>query len=123
MVRVRSEEVGDARSVIESIVRAIDPAVHVQLDHEDLSKTAVEVVVKKGDREARCIVTFEVWEAARREPEAFQRAMRTVLADLEKPSALPVYLMTSAGVRTESPEKAPDLLRMIARAAEADVLA
>ena len=124
MVRLWSEEVGDARSVIEPLVRALAPGVEVAIaGDEGFRKDTVEVRVRKAGREARCIVSFEAWEAARSHPAEMKAAFRKIIKELGGRSRLPSYLLTSRGLTAEASGKDSDLLRSIAGSIEADVLA
>lgn len=124
MVRLWSEEIGDAKSVIEPLVAEINSGVRVRLDGgEGFRKDTVEVLFEKGKRVARCIVTFEAWTNARSDPTAMKQAFQTIIGDLERLSRPPAYLLTTRGLGTEAAKRAPEELRTIAAATEADVLA
>jgi hypothetical protein len=68
-------------------------------------------------------VTFEAWEAARAQPEALRAAFQEIIASMAEPREMPVYMITSRGLTTESADKGSELLRDIAASTEADVLA
>ena len=118
------EEAGDAKSVIEPLVQEIDPRVHVQVNSgPGVSKSTVEVVLTKDEREARCIVTFEAWNRAREDSQEMRDAFSRIVSDIEGAAELPAYVLTSRELSTEPPDKTTDLLRMIAAGTEADILA
>lgn len=124
MVRTWSEEVGDARSVIEPIVKELLPGSDVEINTGgDLGVATAEVIVRRADREARCIVTFEAWERARNDPEQFRAALRQISADLGASKPLPAYLITSRGLDEKSAQTESPVLSTIAHGIEADVLA
>ena len=123
MVRLWSEEIGDARSVIEPLVHSISPDVEVRFaEQRGVSKSTAEVVLQKGPHQARCIVTFEAWEGARQNPDALRVAFRRILDALTTGSPRDIYLLTSRGLQTESAERDSDLLHTIAASTEADVI-
>ncbi len=124
MVRLWSEEVGDARSVIEPVVRSLGADVAIQINGgKGFSGETVEVTLKRSKRQARCVVTFEAWENARTNPEEMKAAFRQIIGEMEDVSPLPVYLLTSRGLSKETGRKEPEVLRGIAAGVEADVLA
>ena len=123
MVRLWSEEVGDAPSVIEPLIHAMSPEVEVRFGAQrGVSKSTAEVRLRKGPHQARCIVTFEAWEGARQNPEALRGAFRRILDALMTGSPREVYLLTSRGLQTEPAERDSDLLHTIAASTEADVM-
>lgn len=124
MVRLWSQEVGDAGSAIEPLVREVMPNAGLEIKTgKDLGVTTAEVIVTRGERKARCIVTFEAWEKARHSPEQMRGALRQIDADLEGSAALPAYLLTSRGLDTAAADKDSLVLGAIAHGIEADILA
>lgn len=124
MVRLWSEEVGDAKSVIEPLVRELSPNVEVRFGAQrGVSKATAEVILKRGEREARCIVTFEAWEHARTDPREMAAAFREVIDEMDSGARLSAYLLTSRGLAKEPAEKESELLHQIATGVEGDVLA
>ncbi len=124
MVRLRGEEVGDSKSVIEPLIRDISPNVVVHIDGgRGFGKETVEVVLKLGDRETRCVVTFEAWERARTAPEDMREAFGHIIDEMARTPELPAYMLTSRGLDTEARNKDTELLRTIAAGTEADILA
>ena len=124
MVKPWIQEVGDARSVIEPIVRAIRSDVDVNVnDRRGISRSTAVVEVRSGDRMARCVVTFEAWQEARQDDRSMQEIFRRVLHDLDGALELPAYLMTRRGLQIESAERSDDILRDLAAGVEADILA
>lgn len=124
MVRLWSEEVGDARSVIEPLVRTVDTLVGIEVsDTSGFVNETVEVRVRKGDQEARCVVTFEAWQQARVEPEPLTDAFRQIIGELNGASSKASYVLTSRGLRREPASERPEQLRTIAASAEADAIA
>ena len=124
MVKLWNDEVGNARSAIEPIVRRVDPGVDIHMNGgEGFRNDTVEVRLQKGKREARCVVTFEAWEHARQQPEDMEAAFRSIVSEMDAGAALPAYLLTSRGLTTESADKDSEILRDLAAGTEADVLA
>ena len=124
MVRLWSEEVGDAQDVIEPLVKGIDDAVEIEVDGgEGFRKDTVEVRLRKSGRQALCIVTFEAWVNARTNASEMEEAFREIIGELDDSEPLPAYLLTSSGLEREQPEKGDEILRDIAAGTEADILA
>ena len=124
MVRLGSEEVGNAKSVIEPLVRGLNPNVEVRFaPPRGVSKATAEVLLRKGEREARCIVTFEAWEHARKDPKEMAAAFRKIIAEMDSGAPLSAYLLTSRGLAKEPADRESELLHDIATGVEADVLA
>ena len=124
MVPLWSEEVGDARGVIEPLVKSIDDAVKIDVDSEDgIRKDTVEVSLRKSGRQALCIVTFEAWVNARTNASEMEEAFREIIGDLDEGEPQSAYLVTSSGLEREQPEKGAEILRDIAAGTEADILA
>jgi hypothetical protein len=124
MVRVWSHEVGDAKSVILPLVRMLEPTIEVLFaPPRGVSRATAEVTLKKGRRQARCVVTFEAWERARQDPDEMAAAFRKIIEAIGKREALPAYLLTSRGLAEEPPTKPSELLHSIATGTEGDVLA
>lgn len=124
MVRLWSEEVGDAKSVIEPLVNGIDPTVDIDVNGDKgFRKETVEVRLRKSGRLALCIVTFEAWVNAKTNPADMEAAFRQILAELERKASVPAYLLTSRGLATDDAAKGSEILRDIAASTEADVLA
>ena len=124
MVRVWSEEVGNARSVIEPILRELKPNLQVNIEGGmGFSNETVEIVIGMGRRRARCVVTFEAWESARNDPAQMRTAFRRIIHELEGPSSLPQYMLTTRGLTKELAKKRPELVRTMAAGQEADRLA
>ncbi|MEX0785048.1 MAG: hypothetical protein WD939_00275 [Dehalococcoidia bacterium] len=115
---------GDARGVIEPLVRQIRPDIDVAVDGgEGFGNETVEVRLQARDRRARCVVTFEAWENARHDPGLMEDAFRQIVEEMEHPGSLPAYVLTTRGLTREPTRKKPDVLRTIAGALEADRLA
>ena len=124
MVRLWSEEVGDARSVIEPLIKQVDPDVRIEMDGEEgFRKDTVEVRLQKADQKALCIVTFEAWMNAKADPAEMKKALQEIVAEMEGGKALPAYLLTSQGLSRQSKKKDVEILRDIAGGSEADILA
>ncbi|MCH7812045.1 MAG: hypothetical protein IH958_05395 [Chloroflexi bacterium] len=124
MVRRWSAEIGDAKRIIEPLVREADPIVEVQINGgEGFRKETVEVRLRKSGREALCIVTFEAWANARTDPAKMIEYFEEVIRDIEGGDRLPSYLLTSKRLAREEAQKEVDVLRDIAASKEADVLA
>ena len=124
MVKPWVQEVGDARSVIEPIIRAIRTDIDVDVnDRRGISRSTAVVTIRLGERIVRCIVTFEAWEEARRDDRQMQEAFRRILRDSESLPKLSAYLLTRRGLDTESAAKSDDVLRDLAASVEADILA
>ena len=124
MVRLWSEKVGNAKTVIEPLLQEIGPDIQVRIDGGGgFGNETVEVSVKKGDRQAHCVVTFEAWENARKDPEQMVAAFRKIVGEMDTVSPLPAYLLTSRGLTTQPADKGRELLRDMAAGIEADILA
>ncbi len=124
MVRLWSKEVGNARSVIKPLVLRVDPSLRIDVDGgEGLRNDTAEVRLHKGKREARCVVTFEAWEHARKHPEGMEAAIREIVGVMEAEGPLPAFLTTSRGLATEPAGRDTGTLRDLAASTEADVLA
>lgn len=124
MVRLWSEEVGDARSVIEPLIKQVDPAVRIEMDGEEgFRKDTVEVRLQKAEQKALCIVTFEAWVNAKTDPAEMKKALQEIVAEMEGGKALPTYLLTSQGLNRQPEKKDIEILRDIAASSEADALA
>ena len=124
MVPLWGEEVGDARLVIEPLVKGIDDAVKIDVDSGDgIRKDTVEVRLRKSDRLALCIVTFEAWVNARTNALEMEEACREIIGDLDEGEPQSAYLVTSSGLEREQPGKGTEILRDIAAGTEADILA
>ena len=124
MVRLWSEEVGDARLVIEPLVNKIDPAGKIEMNGgEGFRKDTVEVHLRKSGRQALCVVTFEAWASAKTDVSEMEAAFQDIIGELDGSEPLPAYLVTSRGLAREEPDKGAEVLRDIAAGTEADVLA
>ncbi len=124
MVRLWSEEVGDARSVIEPLVREIDPHIEIEVDGEEgFRKDTVEVRLQKSGRQVVCIVTFEAWASAKTNPAEMKTAFQEIIGEVNQGEPLPVYLLTSRGLAKEQADKGIAVMRDIAASTEADILA
>ncbi len=124
MIRLWSEEVGDARSVIEPLIKQVDPNVRIEIDGEEgFRKDTVEVRLQKAEQKALCIVTFEAWVNAKTDPAEMKKALQEIVAEMEGGKALPAYLFTSQGLSRQPEKKDVEILRDIATGSEADVLA
>ena len=124
MVRLWSEEVGDARSVIEPLIKQVDPDVRFTMDGEEgFRKDTVEVRLQKAKQEALCIVTFEAWVNAKTNPAEMKKALQEIVAEMEEGKSLPTYLLTSQGLIRQPEKKDVEILRDIATGSEADALA
>jgi hypothetical protein len=124
MVRLWSEEVGDAKSVIEPLVREIDPEVKLDIDGEEgFRRDTVEVHLRKGQREAHCVVTFEAWTNAGIDPTEMKSWLQDVIGALNRGEPPPANVLTSRGPAQEDSGKGTEVLREIAAGTEADVLA
>ncbi len=124
MARPWSVEVGDAKSVIEPLVGRIDPDVAIEVDGgEGFRKDTVEVRLRKSGRQALCIVTFEAWANAKTSPSDMEKALREIIGEVIQREPRHAYLLTSRGLAREPAEKHTAVLRDIAAATEADVLA
>lgn len=124
MVKPWIQEAGDARSVIEPIVRAIRADVDVDVnDRRGISRSTAVVTIRLGERTVRCVVTYEAWEEARRDDRQMQEAFRRILRDSEGLPELPAYLLTRRGLDAQSDATSDDILRDLAASVEADILA
>ncbi|MCH8025611.1 MAG: hypothetical protein IH866_02340 [Chloroflexi bacterium] len=124
MVRLWSEEVGDARVVIEPLVKGIDDAIEIEVDGgEGFRKDTVEVRLRKSGRQALCIVTFEAWANAKTDASEMEKAFRKIIGELGEGESLSAYLVTSSGLEREQPDKGAEILKDIAAGTEADILA
>lgn len=124
MVRLWSEEVGDARSVIEPLVREIDPHIEIEVDGEEgFRKDTVEVRLQKSGQQAVCIVTFEAWTNAKTSPTDMEAAFREIISEVDQVHSTPTYMLTSRGLDRERADKGIPVLRDIAAGTEADILA
>ena len=124
MVRLWSEEIGDARLVIEPLVGRIDPAVEIEVDGgEGYRKETVEVRLRKSGRQALCIVTFEAWANATTDASGMEAAFQEIIGELDRGAPVPAFLLTSGGLAREQTHKDAEVLRDIAAGTEADILA
>jgi hypothetical protein len=124
MVRSWTQEVGDARSVIEPLVRALQPETVVEIDGAGgFGNETVEVILKRGDREARCVVTFEAWEEARRDAREMRDAFGRIIAEMSEAKPAPTFVLTSRGLEGERSDRATEELRTIAASKEAEAVA
>ncbi len=124
MVRLWSEDVGDARSVIEPLVKGIDPTMQVEVNGGDgFRKDTVEVRLRKSGRQVLCIVTFEAWANAKTNPAEMKAAFQEIVDEADQGNSLTTYLLTSRGLVRERTEKGTEVLRDIAAGTEADILA
>ena len=124
MVRLKSDEVGDARSVLDPLLDEILPAVEADMNTGgELGLTTVELILRHEGREARCVVTFEAWERARTNPDQLRVALRQVATDLQGSEEVRIYLFTSRGLEAAPTGKDRAVLGAIAHGIEADVLA
>ena len=124
MVRLWSEEVGDAKSVIEPLVREIDPDVELDVNGEEgFRRDTVEVYLRMGEREAHCVVTFEAWTNAKTDPSEMKSWLEDVIGALNRDEPPRANVLTSGGPAQEDPGKGTEILRDIAASAEADILA
>ncbi len=124
MVRLWSEEVGDARVVIDPLVRRIDPAVEIEVDGgEGFRRETVEVRLRKSGRQALCIVTFEAWVNARTDASEMEAAFQEIIGAFDEDEPQSAYLLTSRGLTREQTHKDAEVLRDIAAGTEADILA
>lgn len=124
MVPLWGKEVGDARLVIEPLVKGIDDAVKIDVDSGDgIRKDTVEVRLRKSDRLALCIVTFEAWVNAGTNASEMEEAFREIIGDLDEGEPQSAYLLTSSGLEREQPDKDAEILKDIAAGTEADILA
>ena len=124
MVRLWSEEVGDARSVIEPLVKEIDPDIEIEVNGEEgFRKDTVEVRLQKSGRQVVCIVTFEAWANAKTNPAEMKTAFQEIIGEVNQSEPLPVYLLTSRGLAKEQAAKGIAVMRDIAASTEADILA
>lgn len=124
MARFWSDVVQDAASLIEGVVREVAPDVVVEIEGAaGADRETVEVRLRKMGREARCVVTFEAWEEASRDPAEMIAAFRTIVRELEAGSPSGAYMFTSKGLTVESGDRDSDELRDIAAGFEADVQA
>jgi hypothetical protein len=124
MVRLKSDEVGDARSVLEPLMDDVFPGGDVTLNTGGkLGAGSAELLIRLENREARAVVTFEAWEHARNDPDRLRKALQQIADQLKEPGDLPAYLITSRGLDTEANDKETEHLSTIAHVIEADILA
>jgi hypothetical protein len=124
MVKPWIQEVGDARSVIEPVVRDLDSSIEVSVsDGDGFINDTVEVSLAKAGRQAHCVVTFEAWVNARTSPDELKAAFRQIIADLEGSHTPSDYIVTSRGLATKPRDTNAEHLRDMAAAEEADALA
>lgn len=124
MVKPWTQEVGDARSVIEPIVREIDGSVDVSFDYGlGYANVVLELALMSSGPSARCAVTFEAWSNARSHPQELREALTRIIEELGTNQSSRSYFITSRGLTRESSETPSEHLRTLAAAQEADVLA
>jgi hypothetical protein len=124
MVKPWTQEVGDARSVIEPIIKEIDSTVTTNFDAgEGFRNDTVVVTIEKEARQLNCVVTFEAWANARTDPAQLRQSFKGVLDDLDAGTAVSGYILTSRGLTPEPTITDREHLRDIAAGEEADLLA
>jgi hypothetical protein len=124
MVRTWSDEVGNARSVLDPLIAEVFSDADVTLNSGGkLGVGSAELLITFGSRHARAVVTFEAWEHARNNPDGLRQALRKIAEEIKKSTDLPAYLITTRGLDTESSDKETELLSTIAHVIEADILA
>jgi hypothetical protein len=124
MVKSWTQEVGDARSVIEPIIKEIDSTALTKFDTgEGFRNDTVVVTIEKEARKLSCVVTFEAWANARNDPAELRQSFKRVLNDLDAGTASSGYILTSRGLTAEPTVTDREHLRDIAAGEEADVLA
>ncbi|MBI2855903.1 MAG: hypothetical protein HYX93_03550 [Chloroflexi bacterium] len=98
-MKLWSEEVAQARALIESVVKEIDPGLECDADgHRGIYNDTVDVVLRKGALQAFAVVTIEAWINARTDPQQMKEAFDKVIGKL-KSDPDTVFLITSAGLR------------------------
>lgn len=124
MVRLWSAEIGDVKRVVEPIAKDVDPRLEIDVNGgEGFRKDTFEVRVRKGQREALCIMTFEAVANARTDPGEMSSAIGQISAEMDAGKTPPAYLLTSRGLGTQTDVSDIEVLRDIAASKEADVLA
>lgn len=121
-VRPWSKEIAAARRLIERVIRGIDDAVKVTVDGgAGFANDTVEVMLRKGDRRAIAIVTFEAWSDAEADPREMEQAFREVIAELASPEGpRSSFLVTSTGLVRRALRARKETLRDAAASWEAE---
>lgn len=108
MVKTWTEEVEEAREVIEPIVAQLDPQIKLNFrpSYEfDLDEIALDVVSKHG--RARVLVTFEAWTNAKTDASKMKAAFQQVLDETARGrNKQVVFAITSTGLVTK-PRRTP----------------
>ncbi|MBI4282555.1 MAG: hypothetical protein HY672_03605 [Chloroflexi bacterium] len=98
-MKLWSEEVAEARALIESVVKELDPGLECDADgHRGFYNDTVDVVLSKGERKAFVVVSAESWINAKTNPQVMKQAFNRVIGELKlEPDK--VFLITTAGLK------------------------
>jgi hypothetical protein len=124
MVRFWTDVVQEATNTIREAVRTVasDAVVHVE-GGPGADRETVEVTLVRDGRKARCVVTFEAWDPASRDPREMTEAFRQIIESMESPPEQAVYFLTSRGLTRAPLERSSEELRDLAAGQEADAFA
>lgn len=98
-MKLWSEEVAEARALIESVVKELDPELECVADgHRGFYNDTVDIVLRKGGKQAFAVVSAEAWINAKTDPTELKQALNNVVGKL-KPEPETVFLITTVGLK------------------------
>jgi hypothetical protein len=97
-----AKEIGEALQIVVGVLRNLDRTLECATDTSLLfSEDVLRIMIRKEQRKAFVVITFEAWTNARTDPADMRQAFRRIIEQLS-PEPTDAYLVTTKGFQQTS---------------------